>query len=73
MGAGLLYLGLKKPILEEDVQVRKLELQELVRMFQHEAESHAQLREATTKRKNLSPTAADMISDGADYDYVLLH
>lgn len=73
MGAGLLYLGLKKPILEEDVRVRKLELQELVRMFQHEAESHAQLREATTKRKNLSPTAADMISDGADYDYVLLH
>ena len=35
---GLLYLGLKKPIIDEDVEVRRLELQELVRMFQKEAE-----------------------------------
>ncbi|KAK7861476.1 hypothetical protein CFP56_011224 [Quercus suber] len=30
---GLLYLGLKNPIIQEDVEMRKLELQELVRMF----------------------------------------
>ncbi|KAL0301371.1 UNVERIFIED_CONTAM: Non-specific lipid-transfer protein [Sesamum radiatum] len=39
---GLIYLGLKKPLIEEKAEVRKLELQELVRMFQQEAESHAQ-------------------------------
>ncbi|BBH01061.1 Magnesium transporter CorA-like family protein [Prunus dulcis] len=42
IAVGLLYLGLKKPITEEQVKVRKLELQELVEMFQHEAETHAQ-------------------------------
>jgi hypothetical protein len=41
---GLLYLGLKQPITEEQVEVRKLELQELVKMFQHEAETHAQVQ-----------------------------
>ncbi|RDX63336.1 Two-pore potassium channel 3, partial [Mucuna pruriens] len=44
IGIGMLYLGLRKPIIEENVALRKLELQELVRMFQHEAESHAQVR-----------------------------
>lgn len=34
---GLLYLGLKSPINDEHVEVRKLELQELVRIFQQEA------------------------------------
>ncbi|CAK9327561.1 unnamed protein product [Citrullus colocynthis] len=43
MGGGLVYLGLKKPMAEEMVEVRKLELQELVKMFQHEAETHAQM------------------------------
>ncbi|XVF14487.1 hypothetical protein REPUB_Repub09cG0064300 [Reevesia pubescens] len=42
IATGLLYLGLKKPIVDEDVEVRRLELQELVRIFQKEAESHAQ-------------------------------
>lgn len=41
---GLLYLGLKNPVIEEDIEVRKLELEELVRMFEQEAESHAQVR-----------------------------
>ncbi|KAD4982834.1 hypothetical protein R6Q59_002466 [Mikania micrantha] len=44
IAVGLLYFGLKKPITEEQVEVRKLELQELVSMFQHEAETHAQVR-----------------------------
>ncbi|XP_010549462.1 PREDICTED: uncharacterized protein LOC104820634 [Tarenaya hassleriana] len=60
---GLVYLGLKKPVTEEQVEVRKLELQDLVKMFQHEAETHAQVR-----RNNLSPTAGDVL----DADYVLI-
>lgn len=67
---GLLYLGLKKPVTEEQVKVRKLELQELVKMFQHEAESHAQVRKAVS-RNNMPPTAADMFLN--DADYVLFH
>ncbi|XP_054818236.1 uncharacterized protein LOC129317857 [Prosopis cineraria] len=57
IGIGLLYLGLKKPIVEENVAVRKLELQELVKMFQHEAESHAQVRK-TVPHKDFPQTAA---------------
>ncbi|CAE5958845.1 unnamed protein product [Arabidopsis arenosa] len=60
---GLVYLGLKKPITEEQVEVRKLELQDVVKIFQHEAETHAQLR-----RNNLSPTAGDVF----DADYILI-
>lgn len=66
---GLLYLGLKKPVSEAQVQVRKLELQQLVKMFQHEAETHAQVSKSRT-RNNLTPTAADIIP--ADADYVLI-
>ncbi|XP_038894746.1 uncharacterized protein LOC120083181 isoform X2 [Benincasa hispida] len=43
MAGGLVYLGLKKPMADQMVEVRKLELQELVKMFQHEAETHAQM------------------------------
>ncbi|RVW47384.1 hypothetical protein CK203_090344 [Vitis vinifera] len=66
---GLLYLGLKKPVSEAQVQVRKLELQQLVKMFQHEAETHAQVSKSRP-RNNLTPTAADIIP--ADADYVLI-
>ncbi|CAK7350273.1 unnamed protein product [Dovyalis caffra] len=69
IAVGLLYLGLKKPITEEQVEVKKLELQELVKMFQHEAETHAQLRK-TVRRSNLPPTSGDIFSD--DVDYVLI-
>lgn len=54
---------MENPIVEEDVEVRKLELQELVQMFQHEAESHAQVR----TKKNVPPTAADLLPNGAGY------
>ncbi|XP_006467528.1 uncharacterized protein LOC102630391 isoform X1 [Citrus sinensis] len=67
IAVGLLYLGLKKPITEEQVEVRKLELQELVKKFQHEAETHAQVRKNV--RNNLTPTAGDIISDA---DYILI-
>ncbi|CAL2252131.1 unnamed protein product [Prunus armeniaca] len=48
----LLCLGLKKPIMEEQVEVRRLGLQELVKMFQHEVVSHALIRKKVY-RKNL--------------------
>jgi hypothetical protein len=54
----LVYLGLKNPNAEEQVEVRKLELQELVKMFQHDAETHAQVRK-NVSRNNLPPTAGD--------------
>lgn len=63
---GLLYLGLKAPVTDEQVEVRKLELQELVKMFQHEAETHAQVRKPLSRR-NLTPTAGDMLPGDADY------
>ncbi|KAK2448224.1 Magnesium transporter CorA family protein [Trifolium repens] len=58
----LVYLGLKNPIAEEQVEVRKLELQELVKMFQHDAETHAQVRK-NVSRNNLPPTAGDAFRD----------
>ncbi|KAK4271798.1 hypothetical protein QN277_020435 [Acacia crassicarpa] len=66
---GLVYLGLRKPIEEEQVEVRKLELQELVRMFQHEAETHAQVHKSV-HRNNLPPTAGDTFHE--DCGYLLL-
>ncbi|KDO60965.1 hypothetical protein CISIN_1g040491mg [Citrus sinensis] len=63
---GLLYLGLKKPILDEHVEVRKLELEGLVKMFEQEAESHAQVRKSVP-HSTLPPTAADLLPDGASY------
>jgi len=63
---GLLYVGIENPIVEENVEVRKLELQELVQMLQHEAESHARLRK-NVPIKNVPPTAADLPPNGADY------
>lgn len=65
IAVGLLYLGLKAPVTEEQVEVRKLELQELVKMFQHEAETHAQVRKPL--RSNLTPTAGDILPEDANY------
>ncbi|KAK7300152.1 hypothetical protein RJT34_10988 [Clitoria ternatea] len=70
IGIGLLYLGLKKPILEENVAVRKLELQELVRMFQHEAETHAQVRK-TVPNKDVPQTAAVRPPNGGNHRFML--
>ncbi|KAM6552193.1 hypothetical protein CsatB_002001 [Cannabis sativa] len=63
---GLIYLGLKQPITEAQVRVRKMELQELVKMFQHEAETHAQVRNKVS-RNNLPPTAGDFFPSNSDY------
>ncbi|KAH0983722.1 hypothetical protein GBA52_010899 [Prunus armeniaca] len=68
IGIGSVYLGLKQPIVEEDVEARKLELQELVKMFQKEAECHAQVRK-TVPRTN--PTAAGRPPESAAR-YVLI-
>lgn len=70
IAVGLLYLGLKAPATEEQVEVRKLELQELVKMFQHEAETHAQVRKPLS-RSNLTPTAGDILP--GDADYLVIH
>lgn len=66
IAVGLLYLGLKRPVTEEQVEVRMLELDELVKMFQHEAESHAQVRKSFS-RHNLPPTAGDTFPDNENY------
>ncbi|CAI8586794.1 unnamed protein product [Vicia faba] len=70
IGIGLLYLGLKKPIVEENVVVRKLELQELVRMFQHEAETHAQVRK-TVPHKDVPQTAAVRPPNGVNRRFMI--
>ncbi|XP_063948369.1 uncharacterized protein LOC108215676 isoform X3 [Daucus carota subsp. sativus] len=67
---GLVYLGLKRPVAEEQVQVRKLELQELVKMFQHEAESHAQVRKSTS-HNTFASNAASLVRDGEE-GYILI-
>lgn len=69
IGLGMLRLGLKKLVTEEQVNVRKLELQQLVSMFQHDAETHAKVRECAPRRHNLPPTAADILNDA---DYLLI-
>ncbi|GKB15629.1 retrotransposon protein, partial [Tanacetum coccineum] len=68
---GLLYLGLKNPAMEEEVEVRKLELQELVKMFQQEAESHAQLRKTDSRTRTSSAQVSNMLHGGSD-SYLLM-
>ena len=63
---GLIYLGLQGPVAEEQVEVRTLELEELVKMFQHEAETHAQVLKDIS-RNNMPPTAGDAFVNNADY------
>ncbi|KAJ0082045.1 hypothetical protein Patl1_10118 [Pistacia atlantica] len=65
IAVGLVYLGLKQPITGQQVEIRKLELQELVKKFQHEAETHAQVHNYS--RTNLPPTAGDVFLPNADY------
>ncbi|CAI9302045.1 unnamed protein product [Lactuca saligna] len=65
---GLLYLGLKNPVMEEEVEVRKMELQELVKMFQQQAESHAQLRKSDSRSK----VTSSAILPGSYDSYVLM-
>ncbi|XWS41040.1 hypothetical protein CRYUN_Cryun17cG0046800 [Craigia yunnanensis] len=62
----LFFLGLKKPSIDEDVEVRRLELQGLVRMFQKEAESHAQVRKSVA-RAIKPPTTASILPSGEGY------
>ncbi|KAI3796419.1 hypothetical protein L1987_39089 [Smallanthus sonchifolius] len=63
VAVGLLYFGLKKPITEEQVEVRKLELQELVSMFQHEAETHAQVRKHVSGNNSILNDANYVVID----------
>ncbi|KAH9610305.1 hypothetical protein KSS87_000361 [Heliosperma pusillum] len=63
---GIVYLGLKRPVSEEQVEVRKLELAELVKMFQHEAETHAQVRHENP-RANPPSLGKDPFPRAAEY------
>lgn len=69
VGLGFLYLGLKKPISESQLAARKLELQELVKSFQHAAETHEKVH-------NVAFSYAEGKEQGFpsldDYDYVLI-
>jgi hypothetical protein len=62
IGVGMLYLGLQNPVNSEKVKVRKLELQRLVSMFQHEAEQHGKVREGLSRHG--SPPSSSAASDG---------
>jgi hypothetical protein len=65
--AGMLYLGLKNPVsTEKKVKVTKMELQQLVSMFQHEAEQHGKVREG------FSPNGSPRSSGAPDADYILI-
>jgi len=67
IGVGMLYLGLQNPVNSEKVKVRKLELQQLVSMFQHEAEQHGKVREGLSRHgTSLSSSAA------SDEGYILI-
>jgi hypothetical protein len=61
IGVGMLYLGLQNPVNSEKVKVRKLELQRLVSMFQHEAEQHGKVREGLSRHG--SPPSSSAASD----------
>mgnify|MGYP007132929074 FL=1 len=62
VGLGFVYLGLKKPISEEQLLKRQRELQQLVKSFQHAVESHENFRYA-------GPTSYYLpIDQGTDYD-----
>jgi hypothetical protein len=69
IGTGMLYLGLQNPVSEDKVQVRKLELEQLVSMFQHDAENHAKVREGVTRRGSAPNSPANL----SDADYILIH
>lgn len=49
VGGGVLYFGLKQPITEEQVAVRKRELQGIVKHFQKQAENHAKVRNSYSR------------------------
>ncbi|CAO1948400.1 unnamed protein product [Urochloa humidicola] len=66
VGVGMLYLGLQNPVSNEKVKVRKLELQQLVSMFQHDAEQHGKVREG------LSHHGLSASSSASDEGYILI-
>ncbi|CAA7042368.1 unnamed protein product, partial [Microthlaspi erraticum] len=57
--AALLYLGLKEPEADENVENRKLELDEMVKKFQREAESHAQVCQKVPQNLERTAKAAE--------------
>ncbi|KAJ0259311.1 hypothetical protein HA466_0056820 [Hirschfeldia incana] len=66
----LLYLGLKEPEAEENVEIRKQELDEMVKKFQREAESHAQVFQKVPQ--NIERTASSRMLVHDPNGYVLM-
>ncbi|KAK9696913.1 hypothetical protein RND81_08G004700 [Saponaria officinalis] len=69
IAVGIICLGLKQPVSDEQVEVRKLELEELVKMFQHEAETHAQVRH---EHPRINPPSLVRDPFPRDADYVII-
>lgn len=61
IGFGLLFLGLQKPLNASKVRIRKLELDKLVSRFQHDAETHAKVRQDVSRRS--LPQTNNIIQD----------
>lgn len=59
--AALLYLGLKEPEAEKNVEITKLELDEMVKKFQREAESHAQVCKKVPQNFERTASSSRMI------------
>lgn len=68
VGVGLMYLGLTKPVTSEKVNVRKLELQQLVSVFQREAEQHGKVREGLSRHGLSSGSSSASPGEG----YILI-
>ncbi|CAN8286746.1 unnamed protein product [Cochlearia groenlandica] len=68
--AALLYLGLKEPEGEGKVETRKLELDEMVKKFQREAESHGQVCKKVPQ--NIEHTTSSRIIVHDPNGYILI-
>ncbi|GLJ21253.1 hypothetical protein SUGI_0390120, partial [Cryptomeria japonica] len=66
VGFGMLYFGFKKPITEEQVAVRTMELKDLVKKFQHDAETHAKFQNSSYKHR-LQLQGDENILENCDY------
>lgn len=71
VGFGFLYLGLHKPVSDSQLLARKLELQEMVKSFQHAAETHAKVRDLGSSSVSGSKEQGLHV-DLDDFDYVMI-
>ncbi len=70
-GVAILFLGMKSPPSEEEVTSRKVELQELVKSFQHAAEANEKVRGSSSFYSSRDEEAIDPNLTRAE-DYILI-